>query len=315
MRGTPHVHCLVCIKHDGLSPDSAESQDPAKISALKELLRKTVSAKLISRHESDMNDLPDEACDHELRIKEEKQYNWTPHADYFKDTNDPRRMNFNPSLNYSRTLSGNFIDPIVQACSRRLQIANQIHRCCFTCFKYCPIDEKICRFCFPWPENINSSATDVIILKDRDKKSRVRIRLIPERNNGNVNATFVSPLINCAHGGNSDVQFIMNSHGAAEYAAGYASKAEAPDQKKLQKIFVKSIVNLQERTPFVTDCQRLNAAANAVIGSTQVGAVQAMYFILDQKFVISSRNIINLNPRKRKCRLIFQKKIDVLIVH
>ena len=305
MRGTPHVHCLVCIKHDGLSPDSAESQDPEKISALKELLRKTVSAKLISRHENDMNDLPDEACDHELRIKEEKQYNWTPHADYFKDTNDPRRMNFDPSLNYSRTLSGNFVDPIVQACSRRLQIANQIHRCCFTCFKYCPIDEKICRFCFPWPENKNSSATDVIILKDRDKKSRVRIRLIPERNNGNVNATFVSPLINCAHGGNSDVQFIMNSHGAAEYAAGYASKAEAPDQKKLQKIFVKSIVNLQERTPFVTDCQRLNAAANAVIGSTQVGAVQAMYFILDQKFVNSSRNIINLNPRKRKYRLIF----------
>jgi hypothetical protein len=95
----------------------------------------------------------------------------------------------------------------------------------------------------------------------------------------------------------------MNTHGAAEYAAGYASKAEAPDQKKLQKIFIKAIVNLQERTPFVTDCQKLSAAANAVIGSTQVGAVQALYFILDQKFVISSRNVTNLNPRKRTFRL------------
>ena len=56
MRGTPHVHCLVCIKHDGLNPDSAESQDPAKIFALKELLKKTVTAKLISRHTSDTND-------------------------------------------------------------------------------------------------------------------------------------------------------------------------------------------------------------------------------------------------------------------
>ena len=127
--------------------------------------------------------------------------------------------------------------------------------------------------------------------------------MIPERNNGNVNATFVSPLLNCAHGGNSDVQFIMNTHGAAEYAAGYASKAEAPDQKKLQKIFMKAIVNLQERTPFVIDCQKLSAAANVVIGSTQVGAVQALYFILDQKFVISSRNVTNLNPRKRTFRL------------
>ena len=303
MRGTPHVHCLVCIKHDGLNPDSAESQDPAKIFALKELLKKTVTAKLIPRHTSDTNDLPDEICDHEQRIREEKQYNWTPHADYFEDANDPRRKSFDPLLNYSRTLLGNYVDPIVQACSRRLQIANQIHRCCFTCFKYCPAEGKVCRFCFPWPENDKSSATDVVILKDRDKKNRVRIRLIPERNNGNVNATFVSPLINCAHGGNSDVQFIMNTHGAAEYAAGYASKAEAPDQKKLQKIFIKAIVNLQERTPFVTDCQKLSAAANAVIGSTQVGAVQALYFILDQKFVISSRNVTNLNPRKRTFRL------------
>ena len=298
MRGTPHVHCLVCVKHDGLSPDSAESQDPKTIFALKELLKKTVSAKLIPRHERDINDLPDEICDHEQRINEEKQYNWTPHADYFKDTNDPRRGTLDPLLNYSRTISGNFVDPIVQAISRRLQIANQIHRCCFTCFKYCPDDEKVCRFCFPWSENVNSSTSDVVILKDRDKKNRVRIRLIPERNNGNLNATFVSPLINCAHGGNSDIQFIMNTHGAAEYAAGYASKAEAPDQKKLQKIFIKAITNLQERTSFVTDCQRLGAAANAVIGSTQVGAVQAIYFILDQKFVISSRKVISVNPLK-----------------
>lgn len=132
MRGTPHVHCLVYIKHDGLNPDSAESQDPAKIFALKELLKKTVTAKLIPRHTSDTNDLPDEICDHEQRIREEKQYNWTPHADYFEDANDPRRKSFDPLLNYSRTLLGNYVDPIVQACSRRLQIANQIHRCCFT---------------------------------------------------------------------------------------------------------------------------------------------------------------------------------------
>ena len=65
----------------------------------------------------------------------------------------------------------------------------------YTCFKYCPIDEKVCRFCYPWPENANSSVTDVVILKDRDKKNRVRIRLIPEMNNGNVDATFVSSCI------------------------------------------------------------------------------------------------------------------------
>jgi hypothetical protein len=115
------------------------------------------------------------------------------------------------------------------------------------------------------------------------------------RNNANINATFVSPIINCAHGGNSDLQFIMNSHGAAEYAAGYASKTESPDQKKLQAIFIKTITQLQERGPSITDRDRLNTAAKSVIGSTQVGSVQAIYFILNQAFVISSRQVISTN--------------------
>ena len=119
-------------------------------------------------------------------------------------------------MRYTRDTNGKFNDIRVQILARRLQLAN---------------NENICRYCFPWPEGQNGSSTDVTILKDRDKKQRVRLRVIPERNNAHVNATFYSPLINCAHGGNSDIQFIMNSHGAAEYAAGYASKPEAPDQK------------------------------------------------------------------------------------
>ena len=88
----------------------------------------------------------------------------------------------------------------------------------------------------------------------------------------------------------------MNSHGAAEYSAGYASKAEAPDQNKLQAIFVKAISNLHEDGSMITDRQRLNIAAKSVVGSTQIGSVQAIYFILNQKFVISSRQVIDINP-------------------
>lgn len=298
MRGTPHVHCLVCVKHDGLSPQSAESEDPSEQFSLKSLIKNTISAKLITRHETDNNELPDDTTENAQRRHEEQHYDWTPHTQYFSDRNDPRKETFNPELNYASLAAQQYEDLAVQILSRRLQIANQIHRCCPTCFKYCKDFNMACRFCFPWAKDINSSATDVTILKDRDKKHRVRLRIIPERNNANLNSTFVSPLINCAHGGNSDIQFIMNSHGAAEYAAGYASKAEAPDQKKLQIIFVKAISNLHERSPMVTDCQRLNAAAQSVIGSTQVGSVQAMYFILSQDLVISSRTVINVNPLK-----------------
>ena len=133
-------------------------------------------------------------------------------------------------------------------------------------------------------------------MKDRDKKHRVRLKVVPERNNAHLNATFQSPIINAAHGGNSDIQYIMNSHGAAEYAAGYASKAEAPDQKKLECIFIKAISNLEEKGCIITDRQRLTVAANSVVGSTQVGSVQAIYLILGQDFVISSIKVISFNP-------------------
>lgn len=300
MRGTPHVHSLVCIKHDGLTPKSVESEDNREINALKNLIKKTISAKLINRCQTDVNELPKDINDQTQRRDEEKQYNWSPHKEYFNDSSDPRRQTFNPLLNYNRTASGLFQDMAVQIQARRLQIANQIHKCCFTCFKYCKDSENVCRFCFPWQQNVNSMEDDVTLLTDRDKKGRVRVRVIPERNNANINSTFVSPLINCAHGGNSDIQFIMNTHGAAEYAAGYASKAEAPDHRKLQNIFTKAISNIQERTSMVTDCQRLAAAGNSVIGSTQVGAVQAMYMILGQDLVISSRNVINISPLQSK---------------
>lgn len=310
MRGTPHVHCLACIKHDGLNPVSAESDDPLTVFTLKQLIRTTITAKLTERHPDDNSDLPIDLADQTQRRHEEEQYDWTPHAQYFTDENDPRRDPFDPSLNYNLTPTGKFVDKRVQIRTRRLQIANQIHRCCSTCFKYCKDGKNICRFCFPWKQNGSSNSDDVTILKDRDKKHRVRVRLIPQRNNGNINQTYISPLINCAHGGNSDIQFIMNAHGAAEYSAGYASKAEAPDQKKLHKIFVKAISNLYDRSPNVTDCQRLSTAAHSVIGSTQVGSVQAIYFILDQKLVQSSRQVISVNPMKSKFIVTYINCID-----
>ena len=295
MRGTPHVHSLVCIKHDGLSATSAESHDAQEQQSLKDLIKNTITAKLIERHASDNNELPANPTENDNSRNQKSLYNWSPLPQYLIDAEDPRREAFNPLLNYTRNTNGQFNDIRVQILARRLQLANQIHNCCFTCFKYCKDNEQICRFCFPWPEGQHSSSIDVTILKDRDKKQRVRLRVIPERNNAHVNATFFSPIINCAHGGNSDIQFIVNTHGAAEYAAGYASKPEAPDQKRLQILFMKSIANLQERDTHDTDRQRLAAAGQAVVGSTQVGAVQANYFILDQKFVIIVVVVIQIN--------------------
>jgi hypothetical protein len=49
---------------------------------------------------------------------------------YFADAEDPRRLPFDPSLDYHRDAAG-FRDPRVQNLYRNLQIANQMHKCCF----------------------------------------------------------------------------------------------------------------------------------------------------------------------------------------
>ena len=183
MRETPHVHSLVCIAHDGITSETAESSDPFAVENVKSLIKRTISAKLVPRHPTDIKDLPDIPADRILRQNEERDYNWSPHLGYFCDATDPRRDVFDPRLNYYRLENSEFEDCQVQTRYRRLQLANQIHRCCFTCFKYITYGENVCRFHFPWEEGKLSSSTDITILTDRDKKKRVRLRLIPERNN------------------------------------------------------------------------------------------------------------------------------------
>lgn len=40
MRGTPHVHSLVCTAHDGVSQTSVESEDLEEQNEVKELVEK-----------------------------------------------------------------------------------------------------------------------------------------------------------------------------------------------------------------------------------------------------------------------------------
>ena len=76
-----------------------------------------------------------------------------------------------------------------------------------------------------------------IIVKDRDKKSRVCVSVLPQRNDAYINGTCFAPLKTIAHGGNHDLQYIGNTVGTAEYVASYASKFEEPDKKVLTNIF------------------------------------------------------------------------------
>lgn len=288
---------MICISHeDGIQQNSVESDDSGEQQKVISYIKNIVSANLVER--VDGVDLQGSSMEISDMIMEEDEFNWNPSRDYFNDGTHPCRATFNSSWNYERSDDGIFADVDVQRHYRRLQIATQFHRCCFTCFKYCSKHDAVCRFGFPW---ISSECVfEPIIRKDRDKKSRIRISVLPQRNNANLNGTLYNPLLTIAHGGNHDIQYIGNSVGAAEYVASYASKAEEPDKKLMANIYAKKISYLIDSNSSVSDRQRLYAVGSAILGSSPVGSVQACYVLLGLKVVRSSRQVTNVNPLHRK---------------
>ena len=293
-RGTPHVHSLICISNlDGIDNTSIDSVLQSEQDKVKWYVQGVVSSNFVAN--------PHRTEDSSLLSRDdvpvETDYNWNPDKDYFRDEYNPCRDNFDPSLNYERSCNGDFLSAQVQQQYRRLQIANQFHRCCFTCFKYCHKHDKVCRFGFPWTSM--ECFFGPVIVKDRDKKSRVRVSVLPQRNNAYINGTCFAPLITIAHGGNHDLQYIGNTVGAAEYVASYASKFEEPDKKVLTNIFNKKIAYLSNSVSNVTDRDRLYSVGCALLGSSPVGSVQACYSLLGLKFVNSSRRVLNVNSLHR----------------
>lgn len=321
MRGTPHSHSLVCVSklmtdsngdpilnEEGrqckMDSEDVSSEDPEKVKKVTDLMAHISTAQLEKRSEGDNSDLPND--DREESRFNEESYDFNPHNTYFDDEIDPRRDQFDPTLNYTRVYddshvtNGQIIDSRTQTKYRRLQLANNMHRCCRTCWKYNRNGDKQCRFCFPYIENSLNNNRNVTVLTDRDKRSRIRHKVKPARNNGHMNATYFNPLIPIAHGGNVDIGYIDTVAGAAEYSADYSSKVEAPDETRLSKMFAKKLARYREYGEFVTDRQKLQAVGNAVVSSSQVGAVQACYMLLGLPLVISSTTVLNVNPLPSK---------------
>ena len=299
MRGTPHSHCLVCVGHDGITQKSVTSEDPNEQQKVKDIVRRTVTAMLPPRRNNDGKN------------NDEENYYWNPEKGYIPDNINPSREIFHFDWDYDRNENGDFVDERVRFQYRQLQIANQMHRCCTTCWKYNIDNAKVCRFRFPSIEREN--AENVVITSERDKKQRIRIDVLPPRNNGFLNATFFNPLLMIAHGGNHDIQYIENTVGAAEYVASYAAKSEEPDYNVMKNLYIKKIEYLREINEPITDRLKLKAAGNAVIGSTQVGSVQACYFLLGLKFVTSSRQVLNMNPLHSKLiYMLLVKDYDIM---
>ena len=157
---------------------------------------------------------------------------------------------------------------------RNWQLANQCHSCRKTCFKYDKHpdpNKRLCRFNYPFDQLHHYNHAQIFV--DRDRKSRVRMRVLPRRNNSYVNNCYVDAALCLFHGGNLDVQFVANDVGAGEYTCCYNTKHEAPDTDILLKLVAKKFAELDDRCA-LNDRERLRAVGNSLLTASQIGKCQ-----------------------------------------
>jgi len=270
LRGTPHSHNIVCVSHDGVGMHDVMSDDTLRKNAVKAIVERTITSCLVDIDECDETEMNRVRCGNGYGY--ERDYNFVPELTYFDDINDPRRHAFDPTRDYSRdAVTQKFNDSSIATKYRHHQLANQMHVCCFTCFKYeKKHGRKRCRFHFPFAYCEECNETHIV--RDTDKRNRPRIRVLPKRNNGNLNTCWLSPLVPLAHGGNTDLQYISNTVGAAEYIASYISKAEEGDHKLMKNIITRKVAQLTNGIEFNGSKIRwLKLIGEAVLGSQEVG--------------------------------------------
>jgi hypothetical protein len=307
MKGTPHLHSLISISKasmPGITEHSVHSDDPTERRRVEDLVERVSTARLLKRLPEDDSELPDDDT-YAYRKVQEQEWNYNIHRPtYFNDATAPGRERFaSDGLDYSvNTATGVFTDPRIQILYRRLQLANQMHKCRNSCYKYCRKNlPQLCRYGFT-KEPLPGNDTRAVVVTDKDRRSRKRTRVLPPRNNGNINNHFMNPVCFIAGKGNQDIQYIQNTTGGAEYCSKYCSKAEAVESTALQNAVNRKLATYVSRLndhDRISAQWQLRAVGNAIIGAQQVGTVQACYVLGKLPVVKSSRatEFVNCLPR------------------
>jgi hypothetical protein len=218
---------------------------------------------------------------------EEESTTFLASASHFKDEEDPRRKPFTLDIFKNKEKRTKQY--------RNIQIASNMHRCCFTCFKY----SKECRCGFPRhhaiPEYNNGSSDQGQIIHSRDRKGRMKTQVLPVCNNVNFNPHISSELYVVAEGCNSDAQYVCNKRGAAEYCTSYSLKAEEPDSKALVNYVVKFCEMKQSANDRIETKDYFKAVGNALLHASPIKTTQAIWSLLGLKFVKKSREVLSIN--------------------
>jgi hypothetical protein len=304
-RGPPHTHNLFWIKdkENGgvlLDSNSVTSKDSNVSDAVKALVATVSTAILLPLVEEKEND-DDSNNDGEGKGMDFIDYCWDSNVprNYFTDEDHPSRLRFESKGRDYTYQNSNLSDSVVRNLFRRWQLACQMHRCTFSCWKYCGFGPKVCRYNYPMLKENHSDQSSTIVSK-LDNRRRKNTRVHPPRNNAHLNAHPSSALLCLACRGNSDLKYIDDGNGGPEYCCKYTSKADVADSKVTQNIIVRKLADYclnysmdQDRRQQYQ--QKLAIIMNAVVTGQQVGTVHACSLLLQQSFVKNNRATKTLN--------------------
>jgi hypothetical protein len=308
-RGCPHYHILYAIIRGVIDETDIFSDNPVLVEKVKRFVDDKITAILLERNDDDDDDHQNYTHDKTA----EKDFLYHPTSSelgqqFDCSVEDPRTLFFDSSLDYTR-IDGKYRDKEVRKRYRNMQVASFIHHCMYSCWKYNRRSDYTCRFNYPYSEPIK----DVEIVTTHNKRNnKPRTRVLPKRNNANLQPTVTSALYTLAQSSNFDQQFIADSRGAAEYTGSYSLKTEQPDSKLMQQILQRMLRSKTENDTVplnLRDC--LKYVGESIVSATRVGTAQAAWFLTGLEFVQCSREFLHINTLPRntlKTSIITSKK-------
>ena len=164
-----------------------------------------------------------------------------------------------------------------------------MHECRGTCWKKNP-DSRKCRFGFP--HELCSISTVQVAPSRTGESLKVQVNLRRDHSQVNSYIPLLARSLRC----NTDAMYAGVVYGLLVYALSYSTKSDVPDMKLLSERILRSLKRMaSQQYDQATYGDLMLAVANTMMGSREIGAPQALMFILGHRMKWVSKKVVRLD--------------------